>query len=131
MPPHIRALFSGSQAVMSEQRRYPRIPVRQRVWCEGEQLTLFVQALNVSRGGLFVRTASPPAAGDRVRISFRDLREGEVVAQTVVVWSRRDASAQQPGMGLRITGFERGATDFERFVVRAGDAKGEDADDGS
>jgi uncharacterized protein (TIGR02266 family) len=113
---------------MSEHRRHPRVPVRQRVWCEGDQLTLFVQALNVSRGGLFVRTASPPAAGDRVRISFRGLREGEVVVQTVVVWTRQDATAQQPGMGLRITGFERGATDFERFVARAGDARRDDDD---
>jgi uncharacterized protein (TIGR02266 family) len=111
---------------MSEHRRHPRIPIRQRVWCEGDQLTLFVQALNVSRGGLFVRTANPPAEGDRVRISFRDLREGEVVAQTVVVWSRVEASVQQPGMGLRITAFERGANDFERFVARAGDAARDD-----
>jgi len=116
---------------MSDHRRHPRIPIRQRVWCEGDQLTLFVQALNVSRGGLFVRTANPPAEGDRVRISFRDLREGEVVAQTVVVWARRDAAAQrpaaqQPGMGLRITAFERGASDFERFVARAGDAERDD-----
>ena len=103
---------------MNEQRRHPRIPVRQRIWCEGSDVTLYVQALNVSHGGLFVRTASPAEIGRAFRVSFSDLEDGEVVAQVEVVWARRDNGSGQPGMGVRIVDFEAGAENYERFVNR-------------
>jgi uncharacterized protein (TIGR02266 family) len=87
------------------------------VWCEGERLTLYVQALNVSLGGVFVRTSNPPPPGERFRVSFTDLGEGEVVAAAEVAWVARGGDGQ-PGMGLRFVGFERGAADYERFVAR-------------
>jgi uncharacterized protein (TIGR02266 family) len=83
-------------------------------------VTLYVQALNVSEGGLFVRTANPPPAGARFRVSFPDLEDEEVVATVEVMWSRRATGDQQPGMGVRIVEFEQGREAFERFL-RAGD----------
>lgn len=103
---------------MSDHRRTPRIPIRQRIWCEGEHLTLYVQALNVSTGGLFVRTANPPPPGQCFRVSFPDIEEGEIVAQVEVVWARQVAGEPLPGMGLRITTFEKGAQNFQRFLER-------------
>ena len=82
-------------------------------------MTLYVQALNASEGGLFVRTANPPPAGAQFRVSFPDLEDEEVVATVEVMWSRRAAADAQPGMGVRIVEFERGREVFERFV-RAG-----------
>ncbi len=114
---------------MTDHRRHSRIPVRQRVWCEGDQVTLFVQMWNVSRGGLFVRTASSPPVGDRLRVTWSDRTQGEVVLQTVVVWSRREPSGSQPGMGLRIAGVEGGAAAFERFLSRAEVDLGDALDD--
>lgn len=101
---------------MSDQRRHPRIAIRQRVWCEGQNVTLYVQALNVSEGGLFVRTANPPTAGHRFRVSFTDLADEEVVATVEVMWSRRGSGDQQPGMGLRIVSFEAGSDVFARYI---------------
>lgn len=103
---------------MSDQRRHPRVTVQQRVWCEGSEVTLYVQALNVSKGGLFVRTASPSGSGQRFRVSFSDLEEGDVVADVEVVWARRDNGGGQPGMGVRIVQFEKGAENYSRFVDR-------------
>ncbi len=103
---------------MGDKRHHPRIPIRQRVWCEGQNVTLYVQALNVSLGGLFVRTANPPPPGGRFRVSFNDLDDGEVVVDAEVMWSRRGSGDEQPGMGLRIVGFEKGAESFDRFVTR-------------
>lgn len=101
-----------------ENRRHPRFPIRQRVWCEGDQLTLYVQALNVSEGGLFVRTSNPPDAGEKFRVSFVEGDE-EVVAEVEVVWTRAASSDTQPGMGLRIVGFEKGESSFRRWVETA------------
>lgn len=103
---------------MSDQRRHPRVPVRQRVWCEGHNVTLYVQALNVSEGGLFVRTANPPPVGGSFRVSFDDLQEGEVVLQVEVVWTREGTGDAQPGIGLRIVDFEKGAETFSEFVAK-------------
>lgn len=104
---------------MEEQRRHPRVPIRQRVWCEGSDVTLYVQALNASRGGLFVRTASPADTGRQFRVSFSDLEDGEVVANVEVVWARHNGGdSGQPGMGVRILTFEKGADNFNRFVDR-------------
>lgn len=108
---------------MSDRRRHPRVPIRQRVWCEGPNVTLYVQALNASEGGLFVRAANPPSAGDRFRFSFTDLDDGEVVATVEVVWSRRGTGDSQPGMGVRTVRFEKGAECFDRFVARQRQAR--------
>ena len=111
-------VISARLEPMGDHPRNPCIPIRQRIWCEGDNVTLYVQALNVSTGGLFVRTANPPHPGQRFRVSFTDLDEGEVVAQVEVVWARHAAGDPSPGMGLRIVTFERGADNFQRFVER-------------
>ena len=81
-------------------------------------MTLYVQALNVSKEGLFVRTASPPSIGERFRMSFTDESGAEVVATVEVVWRREDAADHAPGMGVRIVNVEKGEAEFERFVTR-------------
>ena len=106
-----------SAPLMSDNRRHPRITVRERVWCEGDEVTLYVQVLNASAEGLFVRTANPPPVGERLRVSFPGLEHGEVVAWAQVVWVRASGGAAPPGMGLQIVRFERGLDAFGRFVA--------------
>lgn len=99
-----------------EQRKHRRVRVRQPVWCEGDDLTLFVHARDVSETGLFVRTPGPAGEGRQFRMSFTntsDVGEEEIIAQVEVVWTRRGS---QPGMGLRIVSFEKGQEEFQRFV---------------
>jgi uncharacterized protein (TIGR02266 family) len=105
-----------------ENRRHPRFPIRQRVWCEGDQLTLYVQALNVSEGGMFVRTANPPETGERFKVSFVEGDE-EVVAEVEVVWTRAGPTDSQPGMGVRIVSFEKGESSFRRWVESTRDSQ--------
>jgi 3-isopropylmalate dehydratase large subunit len=88
---------------MADQRKYRRIGVKKRVWCEGDDLTLYVQARDVSAEGFFIRTSAPPKPGQRFRISFADDSGNAVVAQTEVAWSRSATPETQPGMGLKIT----------------------------
>lgn len=102
-----------------DQRQHPRIGVAQRVWCEGDDLTLYLQARDVSEGGLFVRTSHPVEAGRRFRISFQGLAdEEEIVAEVEVIWARPKRGEAQPGMGLRILSFEKGQSSFHDFVAR-------------
>jgi len=90
--------------------------VSQAVWCEGEDLTLYVTALNVSSGGMFVRTAKSLGVGHQFRVSFTDKAEGEVVADVEVAWGGRDNGAT--GMGLKILDFLAGGEAYCRIVER-------------
>lgn len=101
----------------AEHRQHPRVSVRERVWCEGDHLTLYVQVLNFSAGGLFVRAPSPPDPGERLRVSFA-VEDGPIVARTEVVWRKGTRGDDPGGMGLRILGFDEGENRFAQFVAR-------------
>lgn len=102
----------------SDKRRHRRTPIRQRLWCEGEELTLYVQALNASAEGMFIRTPNPAEAGRRLRVSFRDPVGGRVVADVEVRWTRPAPGPGEPGMGVHIVAFEEGQKAYRRFVDR-------------
>jgi hypothetical protein len=86
----------------AEQRRHPRykspkvVPV---AWMCGTQKHLAL-AENLSLGGLFIRTANPPAAGTSIKLLF-EAPEGEVRARAAV----RNVVPGQ-GMGLKIMSME-------------------------
>ncbi|MEM9192068.1 MAG: PilZ domain-containing protein [Myxococcota bacterium] len=97
-----------------ERRTSPRAPVRQRVYCETDAYTLYVQTVNMSEGGMFLRASTPPP-GSRYRISFTDEEGGEVVAEAEPVWIR---GGVEPGVGVRFLSFERGEDHYREFVRR-------------
>jgi uncharacterized protein (TIGR02266 family) len=98
-----------------DHRRSPRVLLHRRVWCEGQDVTLYVRALNASAEGMFIRTPKPLEAGGSVRISF-DTEAGHVVADARVVWSRPAANGTQPGMGVEIVRFEQGADAYRALL---------------
>lgn len=98
-----------------DNRRYPRAPMRRRVWCEGEDVTLYVRTLNVSARGMFIRTSSPADAGRQFRVCFDDDDGTEVVADVKVRWSS-DGADGEPGMGVEIVEFEKGSERYQQLV---------------
>jgi uncharacterized protein (TIGR02266 family) len=93
------------------------LPSRQRCWCEGDDITIYAQAGNLSEGGLFLRTSAPLPPGARVRVRIGSGSDAAELAARVA-W-RRDPREEPPreglGMGLR---FETG-DDGERAAVRS------------
>lgn len=101
-----------------DNRRHSRALLRQRVWCEAQDATVYVRTLNASEGGLFIRTASPEPEGRRLRISFE--HEGQrVVADARVVWRRPTTNGKEPGMGVEILSFEEGGDTYRELVERS------------
>ncbi|MGE0786474.1 MAG: PilZ domain-containing protein [Sandaracinaceae bacterium] len=96
--------------------RPPRATCRARVWCEDEDVTLYVRAMDVSEGGLCVRTARPFHEGQTVRVGISG-SQGDAVAEARVAWSRPERST--PAMGLQLVRFERGAAVYEAIVSGA------------
>ena len=107
---------------MSERRRDKRYPSQLRVWCEGEDLTLYAEATNVSRGGLFVRTSSPPPPDRALKISMEPLG---AVADACVCWVKAGGAGARSGMGLEIRSFLQGQAAYDRFVEQSTSRSGE------
>ena len=85
-----------------ERRRHPRSKALKPVpvaWMYGTQKHL-ARAENLALGGLFIRTANPPAAGASIKLLFQ-APEGEVRARAVV----RNLVPGQ-GVGLAIMSME-------------------------
>ncbi|MBI5525556.1 MAG: PilZ domain-containing protein [Deltaproteobacteria bacterium] len=87
-----------------ERRRFRRIGFQSRCWCEGRNVTLYVQIRNASLGGLFIKTHTPFNPGDQVRVRWGfPGTQGDHEAVMEVVWKRDTARAagEVPGMGLK------------------------------
>jgi hypothetical protein len=101
---------------VKERRKEDRIPLDQRCWCEGEEITLYSRVLNGSRSGAFIRTATPLRPGDVARLVWNSPDGEVVVARAEVVWTRERGGHEQSGMGLRLVSFERGADAWEELL---------------
>lgn len=89
-----------------ERRRFARVVLRSRCWCEAEGITLYAKLVNASEGGVFIGTYAPLRMGSPARVRFTlEGGELEVAAEAVVVWVREAASDPRvtPGMGMRFT----------------------------
>ena len=86
--------------VIKDRRKFKRVVLRTRCWCERKDLTLYVNIHDVSVGGFFIRTYTPFHTGDHVTVrwSFQKVTE-EHEAVMEVVWKRE--AGPLPGMGLK------------------------------
>ncbi len=102
-----------------DQRLHRRFPITQRCWCESTNVTMFITMLNISRGGLFLKTAIPLPVGQRARVVWKTADEQEIEAEAEVVWCCQGTSLSgytaAPGMGLRFIEVKRGQESLERF----------------
>jgi c-di-GMP-binding flagellar brake protein YcgR len=84
---------------------------------EGQDVRIEAEALNMSKGGMFV--VAPPGEaqqiGQTLEIKFTDPQEGEIKLQMEVVW--RDEKTTQNKLGLRAMESD-GKAAFERVVSR-------------
>ncbi len=101
-----------------DRRRYRRVPIRQRCWCEGGNVTLYAQMGDLSEGGAFVRTHAPLAEGARAKVRFA-LEDGSPIeAEATVVWRRDEGiPGLSPGMGLRFESLEERLREALRELV--------------
>lgn len=102
---------------MEENRKHARIPSRLRCWCEGENVTVYARVVNLSEGGLFLRTNTPLERGTRARLRLSATDVSEVAAAAMVVWTRSDDGEGPPGMGLQFEALEESAKTRLRALI--------------
>ncbi len=96
------------QIIVSERRNEKRIPVNQRCWCEGQDVTLFGRITNASHRGAFLRTAASLRIGEPARLVWDTPSGDRTEIRAEVMWISGSRSATEPGLGLRLVQIERG-----------------------
>jgi uncharacterized protein (TIGR02266 family) len=88
-------------------QKEPRGPTNLRIKFRSASLDQFIEryAVDVSRGGIFIRTREPLPVGTRLRLEFQLLDAAPLLAgEGTVVWIRENDPARgnvTPGMGVR------------------------------
>lgn len=107
---------------MAERRSHKRIAAQLKVWCEGEDFTVLASTLNLSRHGLFLRTARPFPPSTRLRLTIDELG---VIAEGEVRWGLATRDPAHCGVGVQLLSFESGAAAWERYVEQNSHRSGE------
>jgi hypothetical protein len=101
-----------------EKRKFPRIAMIERLWCETNGATILVLMANISRGGVFLQSPYRPEPGTQLLLSRI---EGEDELKDIlveVVWNRSRSLTDRPGIGLRFIYRDQGVRLFEFFRKR-------------
>src|SRR6185503_19761023 len=99
-------LFAAS-SMDQNQTKDPRPPVNLRIKFRSENVDQFIEryAVDVSRGGIFIRTRDPLAVGTQLRLDFQFHNGTALMAgEGTVVWIREvdpNRASVPPGMGVR------------------------------
>ncbi len=101
----------------TERRRHPRMPSRQRCWCEGSDITIYAQIGDLSEGGVSLRTPARLPPGSPVRV-WLPAAAGAVVVEARVAWCLEpDAPGAGAGLGLRFEGAGPGTAQALRGLM--------------
>jgi molecular chaperone DnaK len=118
-----------------EKRREARVPAELRIRLGYGSIDEFIEryALNISRGGIFVRTLEPRPAGTEVTLDVT-LGTGEHVirGRGAIVWTTPPSApgerAREPGMGIRFVSLDAESRALVDLVVATRGAEGSSDD---
>jgi len=102
----VSLLYDVLRKLTDEQRRTPRVPVRMRVEVEEQVPLRSLMSVNISEGGIYLRTPLPLPEHTLLHLAFTlPLDTAQVRAAGIVVrTSPFDEQLEtEPGMGLRFT----------------------------
>jgi molecular chaperone DnaK len=122
-------------AMSDEKRREARVPAELRIRLGYGSIDEFIEryALNISHGGIFVRTLEPQASGTEVTLDV-SLGTGEHVirGRGVVAWTTAPSAPgephRDPGMGVRFTALDPESRALVDLIVatRGGDGRADE-----
>lgn len=87
---------------MATERRQPRLPIKMEVVYRTAGAFLVSYSVNLSKGGIFVETASPLPVGSVLSLQFEVPGAGALECEGMVAWVRQGAFDGLPdGMGVQ------------------------------
>ncbi|MBZ0117381.1 MAG: TIGR02266 family protein, partial [Sandaracinaceae bacterium] len=115
---------------MSDTRKDKRAPISLKVRFKSATVDEFIEqySLDISRGGLFIKSKTPMSIGTLLKFEFQLKDESRLIHGVGrVVWKRDEAEAagQAPGMGIKFIKMDpESRTLVEKMVAARGDAPG-------
>jgi hypothetical protein len=109
---------------VAERRGERRIPVDQKCWCEGDDVTLFGRITNASQRGAFLRTAARLRRGERARLVWNGPGGRRTAVLAEVAWVSDGRSGFEPGLGFHLLEFEDDGAETWAALVGRGDDGG-------
>ncbi len=114
---------------MADTRKDKRAPISLKVRFKSATLDEFIEqySVDISRGGIFIKSKTPMSIGTLLKFEFRRKDESRLIHGVGrVVWKREeDGSGKPPGMGIKFIKMDpesRGLV--EQMVSKRGDAPG-------
>ena len=93
---------------LAEQRLHQRKAFTAEVTIASETNFYMGFSENISEGGLFLSTLSPPEVGEQVSLSVK-VEDNEITVEGVVRWHRTDGGGQITGCGVEFVSLDRQA----------------------
>lgn len=109
--------------MLSTLNRLPRVPFQRPVRVrsvDGKGPSRRLWAMNLSVGGMFIRTADPPTVGQKIRIEVEWASTVIPLAEGEVVWSRDTGNDFAAGFGVRFTRVEPMSKEMLDTLVKHG-----------
>ena len=89
-----------------ERRRSTRLGLHANVTACSETNFFTGFTMDLSEGGVFIATYSPPPVGDRVALNITVAGEMELVVQGIVRWHRTEEGGGAIGCGVQFTSLD-------------------------
>jgi uncharacterized protein (TIGR02266 family) len=102
-----------------------RLPVNLKIKFKSATLEMFIEryAVDISHGGIFIRTKDPLKVGTTLRFEFQLNDQTPLIAgEGTVVWTRSSDEAgedEAPGMGIRFDRLKEGSQDILDKILAA------------
>jgi uncharacterized protein (TIGR02266 family) len=106
-PLDLALVYTILARLSGQQRTTPRVPARMRVEIEEGTPDKSLMCINISEGGVYLRTHEPLPEGTALRLKFtlpRDVETLELEAEVVRTSPLGIQIETEPGMGLRFRG---------------------------
>ena len=84
-------------------RRLPRVVLHARVTAQSEDNFFSGLTENISEGGVFVSTFSPPGVGESIRLKLAVDGANELAVEGIVRWHRYDDAGDVTGCGVQFS----------------------------
>lgn len=119
----IREMREADQAVEQDKqldgRRYPRLKLHARITLKSDTNFFMGFSENISQGGVFVSTMSPPEVGEFIELVLKVGDAEPIQVRGVVRWVRLDPDGTTSGCGVQFVDLtEQTERELKRLVDR-------------
>ena len=102
---------------MSDEQRHERIVLKAQVSVKSQTNFFVGFSENISEGGVFISTQSPPNVGEEIEVNIPTLDGGEEVVKGIVRWHRAMGDGTVSGCGVQFVDISDAASKAIEILI--------------